>query len=178
ECGRADRPGTWLRHLVLELPTHSELGDRALPPLAAGAPLIAEAAKVVALLPTEVAVTGDVEAGGPATVVVLVLEAVDGARRTAAEVVVHQVVAQLAGAGAQAVRPDVPRRAHQDPRGVQRRCAEEDHARLHLRVLLAHRIDEAYARHPLSVGVVDQLRHDREGTEGEVAGPDGCRSEE
>src|SRR5690606_33977829 len=125
ESGGADRPAAGLRHLVLEIGADAELADRALPALAARAALIAEAAQVVATFPEQVTVARDVKARRAAAVIVAVLEPVERALGADPEVMVHQVVAELTGAAAEAAGPDVRGRAHQQPCGIQRRRAQE-----------------------------------------------------
>src|SRR5438067_260357 len=78
----------------------AELRDRTRPPLAARAPLVAEAAQVRALVAEQVAEARDVEARRPVAEVVLVVEPVEQRVGAEPEVVVHQVVPELSGATA------------------------------------------------------------------------------
>src|SRR5690606_25156677 len=130
ESRAADRPLPGLGHAVLELGPDTELAHGALPALAARAALVAESAQVLALVVADVAIARDVIARRASAVVVAVVEAVERAFGADAEVVIHEVVAELAGARAQAAGPDVRRRAHEYPCRVQRRRAEEHDARL------------------------------------------------
>src|SRR5438067_498343 len=111
EGGSSDAPRAGLGHGILERAAHPELGDRARPPLTAGASLVAEAAQVRPLVADQVPVARDVEAGGSPTIVILVIEPLDPALRTHAEVVIHQVVPQLSGARPQPAGPHLRRGA-------------------------------------------------------------------
>ena len=95
---------------------------------------------------------------------------VEHAVRAAAEVVIHQVVAELAGAAAEPAGPDVGGRAHEQPRRVERRRAEEDDLRRVVRGLLGDGVEHAHAGRALAVAVVDHVGHDRERLERQPAG--------
>ena len=72
-----------------------------------------EATQVLAFVAEQIAIARNVESVGPPAEVVLVVQSLEFALGTRAEVMVHQVVAQLARAAAESTRPDVGRRAHQ-----------------------------------------------------------------
>src|SRR5690606_28582725 len=120
ERSSADAPFAGLAERVLEALADAELGHAALPVAAARRPLVAEAARVFPLVTEQVAVARDVEAVRPPAEVVLRGERGVGepGRRPDLEMVIHQVVPELAGAAAEPVRPHVRGRAHQDPRRV------------------------------------------------------------
>ncbi len=107
ERGGTDRPLTGLRHAVLEVGTDAQLGHRSSPTLTAGTSLVAETPQVVAAVAGQVAIARQVEAGGAVAVDRLVVESVDAAPGAQSEVVVHQVVSQLARTASQPVGPDV-----------------------------------------------------------------------
>src|SRR5687767_13901020 len=162
ERGGTDTPRTGLRHSVLERAADAELGDGTLPPLPARASLITEAAQIVPALARQVAEPWDVEPRWPAAVDVAVLMPREVAVGAAAEMVIHQVVTELSGAAPQPAGPDVGRGPHEDPRRVQRRRAEEDHAGRVLGGLPGHRIEDAHAARALAIAVVHEVGHDRE----------------
>ena len=168
ERGATDRPAPRLRHLVLERAADPELGHGARPALASRAPLIAEAAQIVPLLPVQVAIARDVEPGRAASVHVLVLVPVEVSLSADPEVVVHEVVPQLPRTAPEPARPDIGRRAQQQPRAVERRGAEKDDAGLVVRHLIADGIHDAHPGRALPVLVVEHLGRDRVGLERET----------
>src|SRR5690606_23519185 len=126
EGGHADGPVAGRAQRILQPGPDPQLGHGPRPALPACPALVAEAAQVAATFATDVAEAWDVEAAGAATRVVLVFVAVDDALGTDLEVVVHDVVAQLAGRGTQPAFPHVGGRVHQHPGRVEARCVEED----------------------------------------------------
>src|SRR6185436_7833110 len=111
----------------------TQFGDGARPPLATRASLVAEATQVVTLVAEEVAIARDVKPGGAVTEGRLVLHPLDGALGAGAEMMIHQVVPQLAGTASQPARPDVRCRAHEQPGGIECGRAEKNDARLVVR---------------------------------------------
>src|SRR5690606_11029467 len=132
ETGHADGPRSGFGQGLLERRADAEFGDLAGPALAAGVALVAEAAGVVALVAAHVAETRDVKAVRAATVDDFVLVTLDRTAGADAEVVVHHVVPEFARAAAQAARPEVGSRTHEDGGGVEGRGAEEDNLRVEL----------------------------------------------
>ena len=91
------------------------------------------------------------------------------------EVVVHQVVAELAAVVAQPVREAIRFRVEQDEGRGDRRCAQEDDAREVLARLVRLGVDDPHAGGALRGGVVDQLGDDRERAQRQLAGGVGGR---
>src|SRR5262245_41841611 len=110
------RPGG--RHFVLECAADAELRHGALPPLPAGAALVAEAAQVLALVAEEIAEARNIETRGPLAVHGAIAQLVDRAVGAETEVVVHQVMAQFPRAAAEAAWPHVEGRPHEEPCAV------------------------------------------------------------
>ena len=114
------------------------------------------------MLAEQVAEARDVEAGRPPAVDVLVLVALDVAVGAEAEVVVHQVVTELARAAAQPAGPDVGRRrisSHVELSvDAQRKttCAE------YSVVCSVTASSTRTPRRALAVAVVEDVGHDRE----------------
>src|SRR5690606_20728031 len=100
EARHADGPWPRLAQRFLERRTDAEFGHVARPALAARAALVAEAARVLAGIAVDVAKPRDVEPGRPPAVDDAIGEAVDAAGGADAEVVVHDVVPELARAAA------------------------------------------------------------------------------
>src|SRR5690606_3689905 len=107
EGGHADAPVPRHARGFLQARADAHFGDTARPVLAARAALVAEAAQIAAAVVADVAETRDVEAAGAASGVIPVLETVDDALRAGLEVMVHDVVAQLAGRRPQPALPHV-----------------------------------------------------------------------
>ena len=74
---------------------------------------------------------------------------------------IHEVVTELARAAAQTAGPHVRRRAHQQPRAVQRRRAQEHELRGVIRGLVGDGVEHAHARRALLALVVQHLGRDR-----------------
>ena len=119
-----------------------KLRDGARPAVAPRAALVAEAAQVLALVAEQVAIARDVEARRTPAVVVLVLESLELPVRADAEVMVHEVVAELAGAAAESSGPHVGRGAHEQPRRVERGRAEKHDLRRVVRRLVRDGVDD------------------------------------
>src|SRR6185503_352724 len=101
----ADLPFAGLGGAVLECAADTELAHRALPAAPARAALVAEAAHVLAPLAADISVTRDVEARRPIAAVVLAVQLLvdQEAFGAGAEMVIHEVVTELARAAAQAL---------------------------------------------------------------------------
>ena len=162
ERGAADRPRSGLCRRVLERGAHAQLGHRARPPRTAGAALVPEAARVLALVAEQIAVARNVEAGGTPAVVRFVVEPFDSAGRTRTEMVIHEIAAQGVGARAKSARPDVGRRAQQEPGGIQRGRTKEDDFRGVVGGLIRDRIEHAHTLRAFLVAIVQDLGDDRE----------------
>src|SRR6266481_5941974 len=109
EGRRTDVPGARHRHIVLELGSNAQFRDCSSPVLPSRATLITKAAEVRSLVPEEISIAGNVEAVGTATEDRLVVQALESALGAGAEVMIHQVVTELARAAAESTGPDVGR---------------------------------------------------------------------
>src|SRR5690606_3809254 len=179
EARHANRPRTGLPQLFLERRTDTEFGHLPRPALPARTALVSESTRVFALVAADVAEPRNVEAGRAAAVHDAIGEPVDAALGPDAEVVIHDVVTELARAAPESVRPDVSGRVHEDPRRVEGRRAEEHDARVELLGQPRFGIDDLDTWRALPVAVVHHARDDRVGTERQVAGGtrgrQGCR---
>src|SRR5206468_11149938 len=133
ERAAADRPCSRLSDHVLEAAADAELGDRARPALASGRSLVAKAAKIVALFAKEIPVTRDIDRVWLPAILVFVVQPFDASLRAHAEMVVHEVVAELTRARPEAGGPDIGRGAEENPRRVERRRTEKDDLRFVVR---------------------------------------------
>src|SRR5690606_31620478 len=115
ERRRPDPPAARLGDPILERGADAELADGAIPASPARAALVTEASQILASVAEQVPVARNIETGRPAPVVVTVVEPFEIAVGTDPEVVIHQIVAELAGARPEPAGPYVRRRAHQDP---------------------------------------------------------------
>src|SRR5688500_14170792 len=109
----------------------AQLLDAARRVLAARAPLVAEASNVVLLLRLRVDApkSRDIDPVRALTLVVTVAEILGEAGRANLEMVIHQVVPQLAAVVAETVREAIRNRVEQDERRRDRGRAEKDDAR-------------------------------------------------
>src|SRR6476620_890201 len=75
--------------------------------------------------------------------------------------VIHQVVAKLAGAAAKSSGPDVSRGSEKEPGGVESRSAEKDDLRRVVGGLIGDCIEHSYSGRSLLVAVIDHFACDR-----------------
>ena len=169
ETGHADGPVAGTRQRLLHVGTDVQFGNLALPALTAGRTLIAEAAGIGAFLAAQVAEAGDIEARGATAEVILVVKPLDPALGADAEMVVHDVVAQLARGRSKTAVPDIRGRVHHDPGRIEAGGVQEHHVG---GVFIGHvgfGIDDLDALGALGILVIDHLPHDREGPHRQVA---------
>src|SRR5690606_13793493 len=112
---------------------------------------------------------------GTAAVIITVFKAFDAATRTTTEMVIHNVVAQLAAAASQAIGPDIRCRIHQYPGAVERGSVQKDDLRLVLMDLIGFRIQHLYADGSFGILIVQYPRHDRPRTKRQIACFYSCR---
>src|SRR5690606_30757895 len=123
-------------------------GGAAVPSRPAGAPLVPEPpdiAKGVGVRSVEIAEARDVDAVGPATLVIAVEEPRNVATRADAEVVVHEIATEGAAVPSQSVGVLRGLRVEQQPRAPQCRGAQEDDARKDLVDVAGGGVDEPNA---------------------------------
>src|SRR3989344_3133042 len=170
EAAQAEHPRARLAERGLALGAHAR--DGAVPALAARAALVAVAAQEIGPgrgLVTEVAEARDVDAVGPAAGIVAVEIARDLGHGAHAQVVIHDVAADLVAVVAEAVGEARAGGVQHDPRRAQRRGAEEDDAGVELDLLAAGLVQHPHAVGPLALGIEDQRGDDRASADLEVA---------
>src|SRR3989442_2751713 len=140
---------------------------------ASAAPLKSVAAQEVRAQRLHVAEPGDVDAVGTVAVDGGVFHARDGAVRPAAHRVVHQVPAQLAARVGETGGEARPLGVEQDARRFECRGTQKHDARAELERLVGLPVDDAHARRPVTLLVVDDAVNDTVGPEREP--PRGAR---
>src|SRR5690606_5625834 len=122
----ANGPDARFGQCIFQVCTNAQFRHVPVPTLAARRTLIAEATQVIAFFITQIAKAWNVKTGRTTTVVILVFKTFYHRAGTYAEMVIHDVVAQLAAAAAQTVRPDIGSGVHQNPGRVEGGCVQED----------------------------------------------------
>src|SRR5688500_5156464 len=130
ECHAADLPRAGLRRAILEVAADAGLAHGPLSTLPSRAALVAETAPILAPVAEHVAEPRNVEPCRAIAEVVLAVQLLvdEEAFGADAKVMVHKIVAELAGARAQSLGPDVGSGLHQQPGAIQCRRADENDA--------------------------------------------------
>ncbi len=102
-----NRPAARLAQDVFQIGTNTHLGHVTVPALTACRALIAKATQIVTLIVTPVTETRDVKTRRTASVIVFIFKPFDVGRCTHAEVVVHNIMAQLTAAATQTAIPNI-----------------------------------------------------------------------
>src|ERR1044072_3422857 len=134
EATQAHGPVAWFCQHILEIFTYTHLSNTACPAATAGATLVAEAANVITLVGTDVAVTRYIDTVGAAAKEIFIVKAFHGAGSAVTEVVIHQVFAQYPAIVAQTIRETFGDRVQQYEGGAQGRAIHKDD----LCVILCH----------------------------------------
>ena len=170
KTGQSHGPVARLRELFLEVRAEGQFGDVALPVAAARTALVAEPPQIVALVAAEVAVPRDVDAVGPAAVIVLVQIPLPNPAGAHFEVMIHEIASQNARIVTQSVGEPAGGGVEQQRGGGYCAGAHKDHFCEVLAFLQGHRVPDAHAGGPLLAFVIDDFGHHGVGTEGEAAG--------
>src|SRR5207248_4726186 len=107
--------------------------------------------QIIAFVAEQISVARNVEAIWPATEIILVVQSLELARGADAEMVIHEIVAELTGGASKSTGPDVRRGAHQQPGRIERRSAKENDRRGVISRLISHSIGHTHSRRALLV---------------------------
>ncbi len=166
KAGNAYAPLAGLRKLIFKLTANLQLGYRAAPALSAGASLVAEAAQVIALIIKQVGEAYNVYPVGPAAIHIFVFVPFHNTRSANIIMMVHNIMAQLAAAAAQAARPDISSRIHQHPGAIERRGVNKYNFSIIRISLVCFGIQHFHAFGTAGVFIIQNPGNDRVGAHG------------